>query len=252
MERTEELFDRIERYLNNTLSEEERNMLELQMQTDEALAIEVAKHRELHEILGDKQTLDFRNKINKIHQEVVTTRKRTTKTTGKPATSKTRFPYKKLAIAAILVVGLGVLFWDHSKNTNTLDLYTTYYKPYPVDDTKRGEIEEELANIYTSYEQGAYVIVISALEKQLEQVEKPKLRLYLGNSYLRTDQEQKAATQFRKIDRKSVFYEDAQWYLALTYLKLQVQDSTRYFLENVIDYKGIHQKTAKKILDKLQ
>ena len=252
MERTPELFDMIEAYLNDTLSVEQKEAFEQQMQADKALAKEVAQHREMQSALSDKKTLDFREKIQKIRTEMLASEEDADKEVVTLTPEKApNFPYWKLAVAAVFVIGLGVLVWDNGTTDSNKDLYAMYYKPFPVDDTTRGEGKEELSAIYKSYKGGAYEKVIPALEKHLITSEKQKLRLYLGNSYLGTDQAKKAAQQFRKVTEKSMFYEDAQWYLALTYLKLQVEDSTKYFLKNVLDYKGIHEQKAKKLLEKL-
>ena len=268
IERTEELFDRIEGYLNNTLSAEDRTHFEKQVEQDASLAIELEKHRELQRVLSDKKTLDFREKLKNIHQEVVGEQQETgdiapeekNTTTSIPITKKlnkesnkkeSKFTYWKLGIAAVFVLGVGTLLWDNSAPTSA-ELYDTYYTPFTVDDTTRGAFATALEKVFEAYADGNYQQTIPAFEEALKEKNNTKLQLFLGNSYLNTNQEEKAKHQFDHIGPKSMFYEDAQWYMAMTYLKLKVTDSSKFFLKKVIDYKGIHEKKAQELLAKLK
>ncbi len=237
MKRTPEIFEKIEQYLANSLSAEELAAFEKEMTDDPELQTEVEKHRDLHQTLKDKDTLAFKEKLVKIHKEI--------KEEQKTTSASWLYAYWKIAASIIVLLSIGALLW-HTLDSNhkTQDLYMAYYTPFPVVDVTRGEISNELQNIMKDYTHEAYAKVITALEKHPELINQEALRLYLGTSYMNTDQEQKAITQFEHIEKNSSYYEAATWYELLAYLKLGNTHKTIARLREIIEYNGIYKEKA--------
>ncbi|KAA1242491.1 hypothetical protein [Aquimarina sp. RZ0] len=241
MKRSQQLFEKIEEYLANTLSQEEQVAFEKEMAMDSELKIEVEKQRELHRVLSDTDTMAFKEKLQKISAEI------------KQEESKTNsyFSYWKIAASIIILFGLGTLLWNISDSESPEDLYLAYYHPFPAEDHTRGETHNDTKGIIAAYVNGEYSRVIQKLEGLVKSSDQERFKLYLGNSYLNTNQEQKAIFQFQSIRKSSQYYETAKWYKALAYLKIGKKDSAKSILSSIINYKGIYKSKALELSEKL-
>lgn len=241
MKRSQQLFEKIEEYLAKTLSEEEYIAFEKEIVMDNELKIEVEKQRELHRVLSDTDTLAFKEKLQKISAEIK----------QEESTTNTYFSFWKIAASIIVVFGIGALLWNISNSESLEDLYLAYYHPFPAEDHTRGETHTDIADLITAYGNGEYSKVIQKLEGLVKSSDQERFKLYLGNSYLNTNQEQKAIFQFQNIGKNSKYYETAKWYKALAYLKIGKKDSVTSILTSIIDYKGIYQNKALELSKKL-
>jgi len=244
MERTQELFEKIESYLAGDLSDSEVTAFENDMEVNPALKLEVEKQRELHRVLSDPDTIRFRQKLQKIAAEV--------KEEEALSTKRTPFSYWKIAASIIILFGVGTLLWNIvSKEESFAELYALYYTPYPAEGITRGTAANKRAEIVKNYAQGDYEKVISELSGTTMLSESEQLRLYLGTSYLNTAQEEKAIEQFQKISDTSRYYEYANWYRALTYLKQEDPKTASDILKIVIAYNGVYKENATQLLKKI-
>ncbi|SHJ47079.1 tetratricopeptide repeat protein [Aquimarina spongiae] len=252
MERNQELFEKIEGYLNKTLSQEELTAFEKEVMASTALQEEVEKHRVLHETLSDTDTLAFREKLIRISQEIKA---------EEQATSSGSSHYWKIAASIAVIIGVSALLWfsGFGKDQNE-DLYATYYEPFPVEDTTRGEDTQGFVDVLTEYSKGEYQQILPKLEEIVNAKQTDSLgnrsstnqfNLYLGNSYMNTNQEKKAILVFESIAKSSKYYENAQWYLGLTYLKLGKPTKTKSILEGLIQYNGVYKDKSVKLLEEL-
>ncbi|MEW7289740.1 tetratricopeptide repeat protein [Aquimarina sp. 2304DJ70-9] len=244
MERTPEIFEKIERYLTNRLSADEVVIFENEMADDSELQKEVAKHKAIHHTLSDQETLEIKEKLIKVSKEV-----------KKEESSFTKTLFSSpLRIAATIVVllGVGTLLWNTIDTTDELrNLYAAHYVPFPAEDITRGEQNTALQSVMNNYNKGAYGKVVKALEKDTNLVGQKELGVYLGTSYLNTDQEQSAILQFENILNTSKYYEASRWYLSLAYLKLKNTQKTKEILEEIIEYKGVYKDNAVRLLNAL-
>ncbi len=243
MKRTQELFEKIEGYLAKKLSQEELSAFEKEMAADPELKREVEKHRELHNVMSDKGTLEFKEKLQKISEEI---KKEQSK-------SNVYYSYWKIAASIIIILGVGTLLWSSLIKTNDLsDIYATYYNPYPTEDITRGDSANKLNNILKNYSEGKYDLVITELSESSSVSASEQLRLYLGNSYLNTGKEQKALLEFQSVPKSSKYYEDASWYNALTYLKMGKKKKSLEALNVIVQFNGIYKEKALQLIEKLK
>ncbi len=242
MDRTPEIFEKIEGYLNNTLPKEELVAFEKEISNTPALKQEIEKHKSLHATLSDQDTLEFKEKLVKISTEI-----------KKEETSSSFFsPFWKIAASIVVIFSVGTLFWYTINNQDqTKELYAQYYEPFPVEDVSRGEDDNALQDVMKSYSNGDYSIVISKLEELPNTIKKDLIHLYLGNSYLNTNQEEKAIGQFESIQKNSQYYENARWYLALTYLKWGNPKKIKPILQEIIEYNGVYKENATQLMNAL-
>lgn len=245
MERTPEIFEKIEAYLSNSLSTEDSIAFEQELTANTELQQEVEKHRIMHTILADQDTLAFKEKLISISAKIKQ------EETANTALLTNRFSLFKIAASIVVLSGVGVLLWHivYTKNqTRDLDLYSAYYEPYPVEDIIRGKVNKDAEKVVKHYNNGSYDSVVYTLEKHPGLKEHQALQIYLGNSYLNTNQEEKAAKEFKTITGKGKYYEIAQWYLSLTYLKLNKSGKTKTLLKEIIQYNGAYKNKAHRLL----
>lgn len=68
MKCTPELFERIESYLEGKFSDQEQHNFEAEMKVNPDLFDEVQKHKLLHKILSDQDTMAFLEKVKKVRE----------------------------------------------------------------------------------------------------------------------------------------------------------------------------------------
>ncbi|MEW7277743.1 hypothetical protein ABW636_04025 [Aquimarina sp. 2201CG1-2-11] len=247
MERTPELFEKIEDYLQGSLPQEELVTFEQEMEKNDALKEEVAMHRALHTTLQDADTIAFKNKLKNISAHI-----RLDEAPDVVSIRPNRDGlYYKMAAVIVVLFGIGTLLYTSNSAQHALDLYGAYYAPFPVEDMTRGETSIEVQDIIKQYGKGIYDSVVVALEKYPNIREQQPLSLYLGNSYLNIDQEEKAIQQFENVE-DTKYLEVAQWYLSLTYLKLNKTAKVEELLLEIIGYDGTYKSRATELLELLE
>ncbi|QKX06989.1 hypothetical protein HN014_19400 [Aquimarina sp. TRL1] len=248
MERTQELFERIEAYLEHDMSDQEKIQFEHEMTNDQALQIEVEKHRYLHTVLKDRDTIDYTRKIKKIISESEESHADTNK---KTLFSEKKWFFLKIAASVLLVIGLGVASWNiFGKQETPEEIFASVYVPYPVESVTRGEEhDKELHRLYQYYAHENYGQVVSSVTDRIPRT--ALLYMYMGNSYLNTGEIQKAIEQFSAIKKKDSLYEAALWYLSLSYIKDRKLSLSKETLEKLIKYDGVYKEKAKYLLRRL-
>lgn len=246
MERTQQLFEKIEGYLAKTLSSEEVIVFQKELAINQELQLEVEKHRELHHALSDTDTLAFTEKLLRIREEIKIDEVKN------KAVSVFKLPsYWKIAASLVFIIGLGTVLWQVSQKNSAHDLYMAYYIPYPADDVTRGATEKKPNEFLKNYRQKKYKEVSIELEKLMVVSKNEKLRLYLGNSYLNIGREQDALLEFKKVSDTSRYYQHANWFRALTYLKLEDAQLSISILQDIMKHNGIYKHKAAKLVEKL-
>jgi len=242
-ETEEELFDKIEAYLKGDLSKEEEALFQKALLENSILKEKVEKHKFIHSSF-DNDLIDFQNKLSKIRE-----------VTNQDSEIQSNVPKVQsffiLKIAAFIIVIIGVAYsvWQVSID-NESDLFEKYYSPYPVEHVLRGENETELGLVEYSnadYEQA----VFSLTQLIKEQPQNNYLKLYLANSYLNIGKYDMTISLLKSINMQENISEDANWYLALTYLKKGQKDQSIYHLKKVIDIDGKYRAYSSELLSNL-
>ena len=109
MERTQELFEKIELYLSQELPAQEVIAFEKEISMDSELELEVEKHRELQRVLSDTDTLLFKEKLHKISTEI--------KQESSEESTTSYSLFWKIAASIIIVFGVWTLLWDKFTET---------------------------------------------------------------------------------------------------------------------------------------
>ncbi|MDH7447666.1 hypothetical protein [Aquimarina sp. 2201CG14-23] len=247
MEITQELFEKIEAYIEGSLSEAELRSFKTLIETNPELKKEIMIHKELQNELSNTKAIEFRKKLVVVSKEL-------TDQNNIQRKKSSILSYWRIAASLIIIIGLSTFLW--LQNNPEQDLYAMYYTPYPIGDIKRGSDttnDTVFKDILLNYKNQEYQKTIAGLESLI--VERPneeKLKLCLGNSYLNTDQLIKAETLFKVVSKESETYFDAQWFLSLTYLKMNQEERMVPILKKLVSQNTRYKKNASALLKKIK
>jgi len=211
-------FERIERYLTDTMKQEEKSVFEESLKTDNRLSQQV---EEIRLMLQAVEEQSLRHKLDDFHDEIAL--EGSGIKTIEPA-QQSVFAYKKYAIAASLALLIGIGAWlilgQKSENEK---LFAQHFSPDPGLITLMSTTSNyEFFRGMVDYKQGKYELAIKRWNPLIDQ--KPKndtLNFYLGVSYLAQGESKKAIEFLSKAvhHSNSVFINDTYYYLGLAYLK---------------------------------
>ena len=215
---TQEEFERIERYLDGLMDQEEQSAFEASLKTDSILNQQFEEVRLLR-LAIEEQSL--RNKLNDFHEEIIS-EDAGSQTNG--VKTKTIFAYKAIAIAASLALLMGFGYWllfgQQSANER---LYAEYFKPDPGLLTPMSTTTEyDFYRGMVDYKQEKYGEAINRWKPLAEQKpENDTLNFYLGVSFLAKDETDEAIAYLSKAVRvpSSTFIDEAWYYLGMAQLK---------------------------------
>lgn len=212
----------IERYLDRSLTPDEIRDLEKRMAEEPDLKSKYQEHLQL--IQGIRYS-HLREKL----EQLKTLENSLPAIEARAAAQKQIFIrkyWKPLALAAsILLAAFSYLFlYDPAPATDRL--FATYFEPFdsPGPGLTRGQNDTpELTwrqKGYQAYDNGRYQEAIAFFDKALQEKNDPIVDLCMGNAYLKLEQYEKAEAVFESMlkDHDDLVTQ-ANWYLALTYVK---------------------------------
>lgn len=211
---TEKEFENIERYLNGSMTVEEREIFELEFKNNSTLSLHINEQKLMHEAI---ETQSLKEQLDMFHEDISDFK------TLKTDTSKViSFPFRKMIAAAVVVITLGS-FWFFNQTSSNKKLYSQYFTADPGLATTMGETSNyAFYDAMVNYKQGDYKTAISKWEVILQN--KPKndtLNYFLGVAHLANNNETSAIEFLNNVTQNSTsnFNNDAYYYLGLAYLK---------------------------------
>ena len=245
-----ERFDnlRIEQYLTSELSGKHLVAFESDLAVQPDLVARVSWHRELREKMTEYDEAEMRAELKgyypRLSDEELDNLENITPLQVQKINMRTI-----LAIAATLLLLIAAGWFMMKPDKVEGDLFATYFEPYPMLVTQRGETAEVFANheaAIEAYEEGRYA---EAAELFTSGRMPAVIQLYSGISYLASDNYVRALDMLQPLTNNADIAEQAQWYLALTYLKLNDMEHCRLWLGRMIDTDGhAYRKRAERIL----
>jgi tetratricopeptide (TPR) repeat protein len=234
----------IERYFDNTLTEEETHHLKDRLKKDfefqklfdrEKLIINTVRFE------GAKKDLEFLRGIER--------------SMGEERTPYTRKPWYYYAVAASVALIALALWWRPSTQEKPEALYTAYFQPHPnvFEPTLRSQSEQTLrSQAFQAYDQGNYERASSLFSELTKENNDAGVLLLLGNSNLILGKTDVAKQNFRDLISFSDDLDlEAKWYLSLTYLKTGETAQARNLLNEVSGTENMYARKAREVLEKL-
>lgn len=212
---TQELLEAVERYYNGSMSEKERLSFNEKLNNDPDFK---AKVDDIKTLIIGIETANMEDAVSDFHKAIPSEKKHSL------------YPYKKLAIAAVFIIGL-VLTWYLTPNQNER-LYSKHFTPDPgLPTTMSNTNNYAFYDAMVYYKHGDYEVALNKWHTLLES--KPKndtLNYFIGMTHM-ANQDLGLATPFlQNTPKESVFYKDAQYYLGLIELKSNnIESALNYF-----------------------
>ena len=238
----------IERYNAGEMSDSERQWFLKELDENEKLRNEVKLRKLTDEVLGKQQIISLRTKLSAIEKrrwaDLYARR------TLKPV-------YLKFAAVIAGVVLLGSVFLFTGRNLSSDDIINRYYKAYEFPTAQRSaqagtnDDFSQALEFYNKHEYGKAALLFNkVLAGNSEDMPSEFLH---GMANFEEKKYPVAEKSFNKVisDKDNYFIEDAQWYLALCYLKTDREKALKQF-EVVRDEGSIYSKDAKKIIKNLK
>jgi len=248
----------IEKYLDGTLNDEERRIVEERAGHDPDFRELIRLHREVNESIRDNDLLVLRNLIQKVSAEYFSSPD-TILSVQKEQRHHFYFRYVfRAAVLLIILAAAGIILkMTLFSVTSSGKLYRKYYTVYHADVVYRSAQAElsELDKAILNYDQGKYADALRLLSDITQSDQHNLLALfYRGMVCLETGNADCAVTSFREIpdNWNCPLSEHRSWYLALALLKSNDKTAAADILKKITTGNGYYHKEAKQILKKLK
>lgn len=238
-------IDLIEHYLDGSLSETERLAFEERVNNEVELRAQVEEMKVIREGIVRASRKEVLKSLQALEA--------TLPAVEAPVIPLWRNTWLQVAAGISLLAVCAYLLWPRTQES--AQLFAEYFEPYPniIMPTVRGVVENDStvkAQAYRAYDQQNYAEAIRLFEAVQQKDE--GVLLYLGNSYLASGQPEKALPLLEKVlNNYDAFDEQAEWYVAVSYLKLEERDKAREALKKVVARESSYKSKAQLILEKL-
>jgi predicted Zn-dependent protease len=230
----------IQKYLQGTLNEAEEQLFQEYLEKDPSFADSIPFYDGLNYAFAKADYEQTKTQLQSFYKE------------------ERQSLWRKWSIAAsvLVLMGLGSLWFLNTINS-TETLYAHYFEPYKnvVQPIVRGEVEKNTKVLaFMAYDDGDYTKAIGYMNTLLEDKPEAILALYKANAQLQTDQTEAAIVTLEShIEKTDTIYAEAQWYLALSYLKLDNKAAAKSHLSTLLQTNSsFKNKDAKRLLKSLE
>lgn len=154
------------------------------------------------------------------------------------------------------MVSFGLKFVSQSNYTND-EIFNMYYQSYEANGIVRSastNIDQDLSDALALYNDKKYndalVLFNQILDKDYSNI---SVHLYAGISNMESFSYKKAIESFQLIidHQNNLYVEQAEWYMAICYLKMYQNDVAKSMFEKIAYEDSSYQEQAKDILKKL-
>ena len=239
----------IEEFISGSLEGEELELFQAELNENTDLKAEVSLRRNVDAAIGEKEIFALRDKLKHVQQEV----KNKEIKSLIPDTKIQHMNWWRAGVAVVVVLfAISGLF---KNEFGTIDqTYNKYYQqpewaPQRSVTADLGFLQQ--ANNY--FIDGEYEKALLLYDKAIEEKEeKFVFQFYKAASLQNLERFEAAIPEYSKVIKHgdNMFVEEAEWYRALCYLKLEQKDAAQKHLLAIINRKGYYAEDAKAILRK--
>ena len=243
-----DLFEKIELYLNNELRGEELLQFETQLKTDETLRQQVNLYKKIEEemkinLQGNEEEKQLKKTLTELTKKYFNTPGHTHKI---PPARKGI--YWLWAAAAVLVLIVGAYFVFFNKNGDNEPLYTRYAKYDPLSCERNSSNCPQDA--FEAYNNKNFEKALKGLSLYLQNdSDDAKLVLAKNICLTQTGEFDAAISGFTRLTENPVFKYQAIWYKALAYLKQNKKAECKKILETIPAGADTYKKAQKLLKD---
>lgn len=234
----------IERYLEGSMTEEEKTEFEKRMGIDKKLASEVALHKNINNAIKEDDVYHLRLNIRSLIRG------------GKSHTNKVRIQitrYLRYPIAAAIILLIGFSLWQIISDKSSPEIYNMFYHPYQTDIlTRSGDQQVDKVQLsYLLYQEGDYEASFEILTNYLTKNHTNQTaRFYYGMNAIELQQLDLAIKELKTVaeDLSTPFSLHAKWYLAMAYLKINRKEEASKYLQQLTNTTNLYTEKASRIL----
>ncbi len=233
-----ETYELLKRYQSDQLSPAEQAAVEARRQNDPEFAEALRSYDRLHQTIqhyGDQQ-LDTR--LSELGASLLQQNPREIRPIRTP---NRRMIWLAAAAAAVLVLAvLSVVFWPRTQLAPEA-LFAAHFAPKSAPG-ERGSTESDLwPRALDHYAAREYATAIGNFDRLLADSSfqfPDQALLYQGISYLALDQTQAAIERLEQVSPEKYEHDDAQWFLALAWLKTGEAQKARHTFQFIAQQKS--------------
>lgn len=236
----------IEEYLAGELKEGDLWEFRKELESDESLRKELQLHLEIYEAVKDQKKWELLNTLNSI------------KSGSKKSGRFTIYTWKTQAIAASIVffimVGSLLSSGIFTKSSVNETLYNSYFTTENTILTVRSENTIKLQFIDEGlqlFNEGNYQQAIEVLNQDPSNM---LAKLYSGFSYMKMEDFNRAEAAFNEIitDKENLFFDQAEWNLALCYLITDHSEQAKSMFRDIANGNTTYKERAQQILTEIE
>jgi tetratricopeptide (TPR) repeat protein len=240
---------RIENYHLGLMSESDKIKFEQELAVDPQLKQEFQFEIELDASLMQEDVIDLRRKM----RHVINEEKARARSLGKRSLHSHWYLVAASVTFIVLVVGaLRLMNPVKYSNETIFEMYYTGESAHNVTRSGTNSNDEAMIKYHEGDFNGALLLFNEILDKDANNI---YIRYYAGLASIETKQNERAINEFSFIvkNRNNLFVENAEWYLALSYLRNSQAKEAKNILEKIsVTTTNPHQKDAKQILKRIK
>lgn len=240
----------VQKYIGDELSETKRKDFEQELESNIDLQAELKLYQNVESAVKDNRLELFKIKLNSIHEEILGNQ-HIYRLFGSKAIN-----LLAASIVVLLTLGSIILFTFYNSNS-TIDVFNEYYQPYEMSMTSRNvdsNVDTDLitaTNYYTNLDFKNAKLILDDLKSM--EGDNSQVLIMLGVSNMELNQLEDAKDNFIAIiSANNPFYsQQAEWYLTLTYLKLDDKSNALLHLKSIVSDTGFYKEKAIELIKEL-
>ena len=211
----------IQKYLQGTLRQEEEALFQEYLEKDASFADAIPFYEELNYAFAKADYNQTKAQLHSFYKE------------------EKRSSWRKWSIAATFLILIGLSsVWYINSISSTESLYAQYFEPYKniVQPIVRGEaVKTTKERAFKAYDEQNYKEAIVYFDDLLKDTPEPMIEFYKANAQLQIgDTETAILILESRIKKTDTMYGEVQWYLALSYLKLNDKKKAETYLKSLL------------------
>jgi TolA-binding protein len=240
----------IERYLDRSLNAEEKKEMEKRLTAEPDLKSKVREHQRL--IQGIRYS-HLQNKLEQLRTLETSLPNVTPDEKGNQRWMEIN--WKPLAAAAVFLL-LTISYLIYNQKADPQELYANYFEPYPnvFEPTVRGDARvDKRTEAFNAYDRGDYKKASDGFRELVKEKSEPGVLLLLGNSNLMLGNIEEAQNNFLTLIKDFDELDgQAKWYLGLSYLKQGQKEKAKLIFQELGDPEITYSKKASELLKEVK
>jgi len=241
-----------EKYLDGSLSENEKAIFKTRLQTDIAFANEYQMYLEIHQALRlSNERKSFTDSLKNVSDIYFNDKNKG----NNNSIFNPKFLFIAASIAVLITLSIATYLYLNTSISNE-KLYSLNYVPIKADFASRSlySTENEINKILDLYQKQNYIeFIVQISQTKVNDSLSAMVSLLKAVSYMQLELFENAETTLLEAinDKNNLLYDDCLWYLSLIYLKLENNILTKKYLSMLVENESFYKDKAKELLNKL-